>query len=79
MKAVRDFAALPGPHVLWTGAWQSWLATVVTAWDVRYWPFSVGAVVKPTSFLGRLHWPAEVSGLGNGGVSHVELLILLGW
>ena len=49
---------------------------IVTAWDVEYWPFSVGALVKIASFLGRLNWPAEVSDLGNGSIPYVELFIL---
>ena len=43
--------------------------------DVGFWPYSVGLLVEPCSFLSYLHWPSTVSDLGVG-VSFVELLIL---
>ena len=53
VKALRDFATLPGP--------QS-----TAAEDVRRWPFSVGALVKLTAFHNSFHWQTEVCDLGCG-------------
>ena len=52
------------------------LVSVVTAEDVRVWPYSVSLLVKVLVFLGTLHWPASSFEFGVGGVSFVELLIL---
>ena len=44
--------------------------------DLVLWPFSPGALVKLAAFLSSLSWPCEVTDLGPGGVSYLELLIL---
>ena len=75
MEAVREFAMLPGPELLWVRSWQEGPTISVTADDVRCWPFSVGSLLKLAAFLSSLNWPSEVRDLG-GGISHVELLIL---
>ena len=76
IEAVRDYAMLPGPHRLWGGGWFRWPDIRISDDDVGCWPFSTGALVKLAAFLSSLHWPDEVTDLGPGGVSYVELLIL---
>ena len=44
--------------------------------DIAAWPYSVGILVKFTSFLGTLHWPMGSDDLGHFGISFLELLIL---
>ena len=74
--AVRDWAFLPRPPDLWVGSWITVAATPITCRDIEVWPDSVGMLVKWVAFLHSLHWPAAGCGLGVGGVSYVELLIL---
>ena len=76
IEAVRDYAMLPGPQRLWGGGWFRWPDIRISADDVRCWPFTTGALVNLAAFLSSLHWPDEVTDLGPGGVSYVELLIL---
>ena len=40
------------------------------------WPYSVGILVRFTSFLSHLHWPSGSVDMGHFGVSFLELLIL---
>ena len=77
LHAVRDFAFLPGPVGIWDGDWVSFGVSGVTAEDVRVWPYSVSLLVKVSAFLGTLHWPAGAVEFGVGGVSFVEMLIVL--
>ena len=67
---------LPGSQRLWVGGWFRWRVIDISGDDVGRWPFSVGALVKLAAFLSSLSWSGEVSDLGPGGVSYVELLIL---
>ena len=67
---------IPEPERLWIGGWFKWPGIVISADDVGRWPLSAGALVKLAAFLSTLSWPGEVSDLGPGGVSFVELLIL---
>ena len=76
VEAVRDFAMLPGPQRLWSGGWFKWPDIYISEDDADYWPFSIGALVKLTAFLSSLHWPEEVTDLGHGGISYIELLML---
>ena len=76
IEAVRDFAMIPGPQRLWVGRWFKWPDIAISDNDVGRWPFSTGALVKMAAFLSSLSWPSEVSDLGPGGVSYVEILIL---
>ena len=75
-EGVRDFAMIPGPQRLWVGSWFRWPDIVISGDDVGRWPFSVGALVNLATFLTSLSWPSQVSDLGPGGVSHVELLFI---
>ena len=76
LDAVRDFSMLPGQR-LWVGCWFKWPDIFITADDVGRWLFSVGALVKVAAFLGSLSWPSEVSDMGSGGISFVELLFCM--
>ena len=67
---------LPGPQSLWVGGGFKWPDIHISGDDVGRWPFSTGALVKLAAFLSSLSWPSEVTDLGPGGVSYVELLIL---
>ena len=76
VESVRDYAMLLGPQRLWVGSWFRWPNIVISGEDVGRWPFSTGALVKLAVFLSSLSWPSEVSELGPGGISYIELLIL---
>ena len=76
VEAVRNYAMLPGPQRLWTGSWIQWPTIVISRNDLERWPFSPSALVKLAAFLSSLSWPGEVSDLGPGGISYVELVIL---
>ena len=73
---VRDVALLPGPLHIWDSEWVCVPPSAVSAGDVCLWPYSVGILIKLAAFLGTLHWPSAGNGLGPGGISFVELLIL---
>ena len=75
--AIRDRAFLPGPPAIWESEWYSVPASAMSADDIAHWPYTTGLLVKWVAFLGALHWPAGGLDLGVGGVSFVELLILL--
>ena len=47
----------------------------ITSADISAWPYSVGILVRFTSFLGTLHWPSGSVDLGHFGISFLELLI----
>ena len=57
VQAVWEYAWVAGPPGLWRHGSVCSLRAVVTAADVRCWPFSVGILVKVCAFLGSLHWP----------------------
>ena len=67
---------LPGPQRFWIGRWFKWPDVHITGEDVGRWTFSTSALAKLAAFLSSLYWPSEVTDLGPGGVSYVELLIL---
>ena len=51
---------------------SSWVqvdAGHITESDIAAWPYSVGILVKITSFLKTLHWPAGSADLGHFGIS----------
>ena len=48
----------------------------ITGADIAAWPYSVGILIRFTSFLSTLHWPSGASDFGHFGVSFLELLIL---
>ena len=48
----------------------------ITGADIAAWPYSVGILVRFTSFLSTLHWPSGAADLGHFGISFLELSIL---
>ena len=48
----------------------------ITGADISAWPYSIGILVRFTSFLCTLHWPSGSVDLGHDGISFLELLIL---
>ena len=46
VDVVRNAALLPGPVHIWESGWVGVLPSVVTADDVRIWPYSVRVLVK---------------------------------
>ena len=59
---------------------SSWIqvdAGRITDLDIAAWPYSVGILVRFTSFLNTLHWSSGSVDLGHFGISFLELLILL--
>ena len=71
-----DLASLPGPHGFLNITWVQVDAGHITGADISAWPYSVGILVRFTSFLGTLHWPSGSVDLGHFGISFLELLIL---
>ena len=51
---------------------NSWIqvdAGHISGADISAWPYSVGILVRFSSFLGTLHWPSGYADLGHFGVS----------
>ena len=71
-----DLACLPGPSGFLNSSWIQVDAGHITGADISAWPYSVGILVRFTSFLGTLHWPSGSVDLGHFGISFLELLIL---
>ena len=71
-----DLASLPGPPGFLNNNWVQVDAGHITSADISAWPYSVGILVRFTSFLGTLHWPSGSVNLGHFGISFLELLIL---
>ena len=71
-----DLASLPGPPGFLNNDWVQVHAGHITSADISAWPYSVGVLVKFTSFLGHLHWPSGSVDMGHFGISFLELLIL---
>ena len=53
-----DLASLPGPPGFLNSSWVQVGAGHITGADIAAWPYSVGILVKFTSFLSTLHWPS---------------------
>ena len=71
-----DLASLPGPPGFLNSSWVQVNAGHITGSDIAAWPYSVGILVKFTSFLNTSHWPSGSADLGHFGISLLELLIL---
>ena len=71
-----DLASLPGPLGFLGGPWIQVDAGHISGVDIAAWPYSVGILIRFTSFLGTLHWPSDSVDMGHFGVSFLELLIL---
>ena len=71
-----DLASLPGPPGFLSSSWIQVDAGCITGSDIAAWPYSVGILVRFTSFLNTLHWPSGSVNLGHLGISFLELLIL---
>ena len=76
IRVTEDLASLPGPPGFLNCDWVQVHAGHITDADVAAWPYSVGILVRFTSFLGTLHWPSGSADLGHFGISFLELLIL---
>ena len=57
-------------------SWIQVAAGRITGADVAAWPYSVGILIRFTSFLNTLHWPSGSDVFGHFGVSFLELWIL---
>ena len=64
-----DLASLPGPPGFLGGPWIEVSAGRITGADISAWPYSVSILIRFTSFLNTLHWPAGADDLGHFGVS----------
>ena len=71
-----DLASLPGPPGFLNSSWVQVNSGHITGSDIAAWPYSVGILVRFTSFLTTLHWPSGSADLGHFGISFLELLIL---
>ena len=64
-----ELASLPGPPGFLGGSWIQVHAGHISGADIAAWPYSVGILVKFTSFLNTLHWPSDSDDFGHFGVS----------
>ena len=71
-----DLASLPGSPGFLNSDWVQVHAGHITSADISAWSYSVGILVRFTSFLSHLHWPSGSVDMGHFGVSFLELLIL---
>ena len=71
-----DLASLPGPAGFLNSSWVQVDSGRISGADVAAWPYSVGILIRFTSFLSTLHWPSGATDFGHFGVSFLELLIL---
>ena len=71
-----DLASLPGPPGFLHSSWIQVDAGHITGSDIAAWPYSVGILVRFTSFLKTVHWSAGSADMGHLGISLLELLIL---
>ena len=71
-----DLASLPGPPGFLNNNSVQVDSGHITSANISAWPYSVGILVRFTSFLGTLHWPSGSVDLGHFGISFLELLIL---
>ena len=71
-----DLASLPGPPGFLNSDWIQVHAGPITGADISAWPYSVGILVRFTSFLSHLRWPTGSADMGHFGISFLELLIL---
>ena len=71
-----DLASLPGPPGFLGGPWIQVDAGHISGADIAAWPYSVGILIRFTSFLNTLHWPSGSDDFGHFGVSFLELLSL---
>ena len=76
IRVTVDLASLPGPPGFLNNSWVQVHAGHITGAGIAVWPYSVGVLVRFTSFLGGLHWPPGSVDLGHDGISFLELLIL---
>ena len=60
-----DLASLPGPPGFLNNDWVQVDAGHITSADISAWPYSVGILVRFTSFLGTLLWPSGSVDLGS--------------
>ena len=71
-----DLVCLPGPPGFLGGPWIQVSSGHISGADIAAWHYSVGMLIRFTSFLNTLHWPTGSDDLGHFGVSFSELLIL---
>ena len=64
-----DLASLPGPPDFLNNSWVLVYSGCITDADISAWPYSVGILIRFTSFLGTLHWPSGSVDMGHFGVS----------
>ena len=64
------------PLVFLNNSWVQVDSGRISGADIAAWPYSVGILIRLTSFLNTLHWPSGATDFGHFGVSFLELLIL---
>ena len=72
-----DLASLPGPPGFLNSSLNQVGAGHITGADISAWPYSVGILVRFTSFLGTLHWPSGSVDMGHFGISFWNFLYFL--
>ena len=69
IRVTVDLASLPGPPGFLNSVWVQVDAGHISSADISAWPYSVGILVRFTTFLGTLHWPSGSVDLGHFGIS----------
>ena len=72
-----DLASLPGPPGFLNSSWFQVDAGRITDSDIAAWPYSVGILIRFTSFLTTLHWPSGSVDLGHFGLAILVLICLV--
>ena len=62
-----DLASLPGPPGFLNCTWIHIVAGHISRDDIAAWPYSVGILIKFSSFLSQLHWPSGSVDMGHFG------------
>ena len=71
VHAVCAHAMLPGPLAIWASGWINVPASAISV--------EVGVFVEWVTFLSSLQWPVGGADLCVGGVSYIEMLILMSY
>ena len=69
IRVTEDLASLPGPPGFLNCDWVQVHAGHITDAGISAWSYSVGILVRFTSFLGTLHWPSGSVDLGHDGIT----------
>ena len=65
IRVTVDLASLPGPPGFLNNSWVQVNSGHISGADVAAWPYSVGILIRFTSFLSTSHWPSGSADFGH--------------